>query len=70
MEIRKGSNMDEIITVKRQQGKGPGHFHYVISALLPQSTTQGLNFLLSLQLPFYMAQHLLITLNNTGLNII
>ena len=70
MEIGKRSSMNEIITVKKQQGKGPGHFCYIVSALLPQATLQGLSFLLSLQLPSYVAQHLLITLNNTGMNII
>ena len=70
MEIGKRSSMNEIITVKKQQGKGPGHFCYIVSALLPQATLQGLSFLLSLQLPSYVAQHLLITLKNTGMNII
>jgi len=34
--------MDKIIPVKRQQGKGPGDFRYILSALLPQATQQGL----------------------------
>ena len=42
--------MDKIIPVKRQQGEGPGDFPYIVSALLPQATPQGLCFLLSLQL--------------------
>ena len=61
--------MDKTIPVKRQQGKGPGDFRYIISTLFPQATLQGLSFLLSLQLPSYMAQYLLITLK-TGMNII
>lgn len=40
--------MDKIITVKRQQGKGPGDFRYIVSALFPQATPQELRFLLSL----------------------
>jgi len=28
-ETGKGSNMDKIITVKRQQWKGPGDFRYI-----------------------------------------
>ena len=37
--------MDKKMTVKRQQGKGPGDLHYIVSALLPQATRQGLFFL-------------------------
>lgn len=29
------SNMDRILTVKRQQGKGPGDFRYIVSSLVP-----------------------------------
>ena len=58
--------MDKIITVKRQQGKGPGDFRYVVSALFPQATPQELCFLLSLQL---LSSWLgsLITHNTTGI---
>ena len=61
--------MHNIIPVKRQQGKGPGDFPNIVSALLPQDTPQGLCFLLSLQmLPSWLGS--LITLNNMGINII
>ena len=62
--------MDKKMTVKRQQGKGPGDFPYIVSALLPQANPQGLCFLLSRQLSSSVVQYLWITLNNTGINII
>ena len=44
-ETGKGSNMEKIITVKRQQGKGPGDFCNIVSAMIPHPTAQGLCFL-------------------------
>ena len=49
-ETRKETNMNKKIPVKRQPGKRPRGFPYIVSALLPQATPQGLCFLLSLQL--------------------
>ena len=40
-ETRKGTQMHNIIPVKRQQGKGPGDFPNIVSALLPQATHKG-----------------------------
>ena len=44
-ETGNGSNMEKIITVKRQQGKGPGDFCSIVSAMIPHPTSQGLCFL-------------------------
>jgi hypothetical protein len=41
-ETRKGTQMHDIIPVKRQQGKGHGDSPNILSALLPQATPQGL----------------------------
>ena len=41
---RNGSNMDKIEIVKRQQGKGPGDFCNIVSAMVPHPTVQGLCF--------------------------
>ena len=60
--------MDKIIPVQRQQGEGPGDFPYIVSALLPQATLQGLCFLLSCSYSPH-GLDLLITLNNIGINI-
>ena len=49
-ETRKGTQMHNMIPVKRQWEKGPGDFPYTVSALLPHATPQGLCFLLSLQM--------------------
>ena len=34
--------MDKKITVKKEQGKGPGDFRNIVPALVPQPTTQEL----------------------------
>ena len=47
-ETRKGTQMHNIILVKGQQGKWPGDFPNIVSALLPHATPQGLCFLLFL----------------------
>ena len=49
-ETRKGTQMHNIIPVKRQQGKGHRDSPNILSALLPQATPQGLCYLLSLEL--------------------
>ena len=56
--------MDKIEIVKRQQGKGPGDFCNIVSAMVPHPTVQGL-FLVSLKFPYSVAQSLLINFNNT-----
>ena len=68
-ETRKGTQMHDIIPVKRQQGKGHGDSPNILSALLPQATPQGLCFLLSQQL-FRSWLDLFITLNYMGINIV
>ena len=49
-ETRKGTQMHNIIPVKRQQGKGHRDSPNILSALLPQATPQGTCFLLPQQL--------------------
>ena len=68
-ETRKGTQMHDIIPVKRQQGKGHGESPNILSALLPQATPQGLCFLLSQQL-FPSWLDLFITFNYMGINIV
>ena len=60
--------MEKIITVKRQQGKGLDT-SVVFSAFIPHPPSQML-LLGPLPLPSSVIQRLLISCNNTGINII
>jgi hypothetical protein len=61
--------MDKKMTVKRQQGKGPGDFGYIVSALLPQAIPQGL-FLLFHCCVLLHDSTSFYYFSNTGINII
>ena len=55
---------------QKGQGKEPGDFSKIVSGLVPQPTTQGLCFLLSLQLLSSVAPHLSISFHNREIIII
>ena len=55
---------------QKGQGKEPGDFSKIVSGLVPQPTTQGLCFLLSLQLLSSVAPHLSVSFHNREIIII
>ena len=64
--IKNGQENDS----QKGQGKEPGDFSKIVSGLVPQPTTQGLCFLLSLQLLSSVAPHLSVSFHNREIIVI